>query len=290
MLKIRVGIERGKIPSGWENVSIEQAVWLQERVKRLPSGVIAYYKSFVNADQVAPVDTLTASDKTELVVFGKEAICRLCGLTPFGLGKVSDDDLVFLARNILPVFVLGVLGYMNPNYVPNDKFRMARRTYYYPASSLDISGGIVPFSGMNAIEFCTVSDLIVLNDLSVASIVIATCCHRKGERYDEALIMKRAERFRLLPMSIYWHIWAAMGKVHEYMKAEFPDCFPKSSSNSAPGDSSASWVNTLMQLIADKPSELEYVQSMPCYDFVRLLSVNIKKIKEEWTIRKALRF
>lgn len=290
MLRIRVGIERGKIPTGWENVSIEYAIWMQERVKRLPSGVIAYYESFVQENRGTSADMLTLSDRAELVKFAKEAICRLCGLTPFGLGKVTDDDSIFLARNILPIFVLGVLGYMNPDYVPNDKFRLARKTYYYPSSGLDISGGTVTFSGMTAIEFCTVSDLIVLNDLSVAPIIIATCCHRKGERYDEALIMKRAELFKQLPMSVFWHIWAAMNKVHEYMKAEYPDCFSKSSGNSESGDSAASWVNTLMQLVADKPSELEYVQSMPCYDFVRLLSVNIKKLKEEWTIRKALRF
>lgn len=288
MLKIRVGIERGRIPAGWENVSIEQAQWMQERVKQLPSGVIAYYESLVRDDTLhqGPV---TEADMKEWLVFTKEALYNMCGMTPFGLGRASEADLLRIAQKYLPVFVLGVLGYANLEYRPRTKFRFGRTTYFFPASGRDITGEPVPFSDMTAIEFCTVSDLIALNDLSVAPVIVATCCHRKGERYDEKRIMSRAEAFKKLPMSIYWHIWAAMNAVHEYLRTECPDCFPKSSGKAAQG-TTASWVNTLMQLVADKPSELDYVQAMPCYDFVRLLNVNIKKLKEEWKIRSALRF
>lgn len=290
MLKIRVGIERGRIPTGWENVSIEQAQWMQERVKQLPSGVIAYYESLVRDDIESSYESISAADRSEWVRFSKAAISCLCGITPFGLGKATEEDLLHVARNILPVFVLGILGYTNLNYTPVEKFHFAHKTYYYPASGLDISGDVVPFSRMTAIEFCTVSDLITLNDLTVAPLIIATCCHPQGEKYNEDVIMKRAGLFKKLPMSIFWHIWAAMNKVHEYMRTECPDCFPKSSVYSENRNKPATWVETLMQMATDRPSELEYVQAMPCYDFVRLLGVNIKKMKEEWKIRSALRF
>lgn len=288
MLKIRIGSEKGRLPGGWENVSIEQAQRLQGRVKLLPSSVITFYESLIR-DDTPQQGSITESDLREWLEFTKEALYNLCGMTPFGLGRASDADLLDVARKYLPTFVLGVLGYANLQYQPQTKFRFGRHNFFFPAAGRDITGEAVPYAGMTAIEFCTVSDLIALDDLSVAPVIVATCCHRKGERYDEKRIMSRAETFQKLPMSIYWHIWATMNAVHEYLRTECPDCFPKSSGRASQG-ASASWVNTLMQLVADKPSELDYVQAMPCYDFVRLLNVNIKKLKEEWKIRSALRF
>lgn len=288
MLKIRIGSEKGRLPTGWENVSIEQAAWLQGRVKLLPSSIIAFYEYMVLDD--ATQDPIPDPDIEEWINFTRETLYSLCSITPFGLGIASDADVLEFARKYLPMFVLGVMGYANIEYQPQAKFRFKRQTYFFPASGLDISGEAVPFSGMTAIEFCTVSDLIALDDLSLAPVIVATCCHRKGEKFDEKRIMSRAEAFKKLPMSVYWHIWAAMNAVHEYLRAECPDCFPKSGGNAASQAATATWVNTLMQLVADKPSDLEYVQSMPCYDFVRLLNVNINKLKEEWKIRSALRF
>lgn len=288
MLRIKIGSEKGRIPAGWEDVSIECATWLQEQVKHLPPAVVAYYQSLVGGAE-QPFASISPKDRTEWAKFAKLVISRFCGISTFGLGKVSEKDLIAVAQKLFPIFILGVLGYANPDDSQGNKFRFACKTYYYPISGLDITGAVIPFSGMSAIEFCTVSDLIAMNDLSVAPIIVAVCCHTKGHRYNEEEAMVKAKIFKKLPMSIYWHVWAAMNKVHEYMKTECPDCFPKTSSKDADGQA-ASWINTLMQLVADKPSELEYVQAMPCYDFIRLLSVNIRKQKEEWKIRSALRF
>lgn len=288
-MRIRIGTEKGRMPAGWERVSIEQAVWLQKRVKQLPSDVVAYYESLIRTRAV-PLNSLTDAATQEWVRFARETLCRLCGMTPFGVGKASEEDLLRIAQNFLPLFVLGVLGYADAEFQPRKSFRFGRKTYFFPVSGRDISGGRVPFAGMTAIEFCTVSDLISLDDLSVAPVIVATCCRRKGERYDERTIPARSEAFARLPMSVYWHIWAAMNAVHEYMKAECPDCFHGTGGKEGEHSGSVSWVNTLLQLVADKPSELEYVQSMPCYDFIRLLSVSIEKQREEWKIRSALRF
>ena len=145
-----------------------------------------------------------------------------------------------------------------------------------------------PLSGVTAIEFCQLSDIICAENIALAPLAVAIVCRRKSERYDEELAQNRAALFGSLPASVYWELWAQTSGAHQYLKAAFPNCYGTGGGDSSGKAEPAVWCDTLVAMSTDKPSELEHLQRMNAYDFVHLLSENIKRRTEEWKMKAAL--
>lgn len=283
MLRVKIAGRKFRIPTHWEDITLAQCAWLYHKANEQSPALLDYYRSF--ASNVVPEPHANID---ELTRFTSEVIGYIADVPEELMLQTRREDIMTLAMALLPRFVIGVLGIVDYPIRGVTSFRHKGHRYYLPKSGTDISGELTPMSGVTAIEFCLLSDIVCADNITLAPLAVAIACRRKGERYDEELAQKRAASFVSLPASIYWELWALASGTHQYLKSTFPKCYGTGEGDSAEKTEPAVWCDTLVAMSTDKPSELEHLQRMNAYDFVHLLSENIKRRTEEWKMKAAL--
>lgn len=283
MLKVRIAGRQFRIPTHWEEITLAQCAWLYHKANEQPSALLDYYRSFGSDAAPEPY-----TDIDELTRFTAQVVGYLAGVPQELMLQIRREEIMTLALAVLPRFVTGVLGNVDYPVRGMASFRYKGRRYHLPRSGADISGELTPLSGVTAIEFCQLSDIVCAANITLAPLAVAVVCRRKGDRYDEELAQKWAAAFGSLPASIYWELWALASGAHQYLKTAFPNCYGTGSGDSVEKAEPAVWCDTLVAMSADKPSELKHLQQMNAYDFVHLLSEHIKRRTEEWKMKAAL--
>lgn len=283
MLTLRLDGRKFRLPARWEEITLAQCAWLYRKVQEQSPALVDYYRAF--ASQTAPEPY---EDTDELTRFTAEVVGYLTGMPRELMLQTHRSDVMGLALSVLPRFVLGMLGAVDYPVQGIASFRHGSSRYHLPKSGMDISGEPTPLSTLTAIEFCQLSDLAAGGNLSMAPLAVAIACRRKGEPYDEAAAQARAARFGDLPASLYWELWSLVSAAHQYLKTAFPACYGKGGDGNEAVAESGAWCNTLVSMAADRPSELAQLQRMNAYDFMHLLSENIKRKTEEWKMKTAL--
>lgn len=283
MLRVKIAGRKFRIPTHWEDITLAQCAWLYHKVHEQSPALLDYYRSFVSDVVPEPFTDIDA-----LTRFTADAIGYLANVPEDRVLQIRREDVMTLALAVLPRFVTGVLGIVNYPVRGITSFRHKGRRYYLPKSGADISGELTPLSGLSAIEFCQLSDIVCAENIALAPLAVAIVCRRKRERYDEDQAQKRAALFGCLPASVYWELWALASGAHQYLKAAFPNCYGTGGGEAAEKAEPAVWSDTLVSMSIDKPSELMHLQRMNAYDFVHLLSENIKRRTDEWKMKAAL--
>lgn len=284
MLRIRISGRKFRIPTHWEDITLAQCAWLHHKVNEQSPALLDYYRSF--ASDVAPEPYANID---ELTRFTSEVIGYFAGIPVDLMLQTWNNDIMTLSMAVLPRFVVGVLGIVDYPVTGISSFRYKGRRYIMPKSGADISGELTPLSGVTAIEFCLLSDIVSAGNMAMAPLAVAIMCRRKGEQYSEEIAQKRAALFGSIPASVFWELWTLASGAHQYLRNAFPNCYGKAGEGeSAEKSEPAVWSDTLVGLAADKPSELDNLQRMNAYDFVHLLSENIKRRTEEWKMKTVL--
>ena len=283
MLTIRVGGRKFRLPTHWEDITLTQCAWLYHKVNEQTPSLLDYYRSFASDTAPEPY-----RDIDELTRFTSEVVGYLAGIPVELMLQTRNVDIMTLAMAVLPRFVVGVLGIVDYPVKGIGSFRYKGRRYILPKSGSDISGELTPLSGVTAIEFCLLSDIVSAGNMAMAPLAVAVMCRRKGEQYSEEIAQKRAALFGSLPASVFWELWALASGAHQYLRNAFPNCYGTGGGDSSEKAELAVWCDTLVAMATDKPSELENLQRMNAYDFVHLLSENIKRRTEEWKMKAAL--
>lgn len=283
MLRVKIAGKRFRIPTHWEDITLTQCAWLYHKANEQSPALLDYYRSFASDTAPEPYANID-----ELTRFTSEVVGYLADVPEGLMLQTRREDIMTLAMAVLPRFIIGVLGIVDYPVRGITSFRYKGRRYYLPKSGTDISGELTPLSGVTAIEFCQLSDIVCAENIALAPLAVAIVCRRKGERYNEELAQKRAALFASLPASVYWELWAQTSGAHQYLKAAFPNCYGTGGGDSSGKAEPAVWCDTLVAMSTDKPSELDHLQRMNAYDFVHLLSENIKRRKEEWKMKAAL--
>lgn len=314
MLTLSIGKSRFHIPVRMEEATLAQCAWLWLRIQTLSPELQAHYQKPAvempgkqeelpglhapeegakqQTAKARPAQTLTA----EAERFEAEALAMLAGVRPEKLACIPKKELHKLAEAVLPRFTAGISGYIRHAATGAKSFRHKLRKYHFPVCGTDITGAPTPLSGLTAAEFCQLSDIIGMQNMTLAPLAVALVCRPRREPYNELRAQRRAREFKWLPASIYWELWASVAAAHSYLQEAFPECYAKRSAKprcEAPEEEAAAqssppaWSETLFSLALDKPSELEYLEHMNCYDFMRLLAANIRKRAEELKAQKA---
>lgn len=283
MLRVKIAGKRFRIPTHWEDITLAQCAWLYYKTNEQPPALLDYYRSF--ASDMAPEPYANID---ELTRFTSEVVGYLADVPEELMLQTRREDIMMIAMAVLPRFVIGVLGIVDYSVRGITSFRCKGRRYYLPKSGTDISGELTPLSGVTAIEFCLLSDIVSAGNMAIAPLAVAVMCRLKGEQYSENIAQKRAILFGSLPASVFWELWAQTSGAHQYLKAAFPNCYGTGSGDSSGKAEPAVWCDTLVAMSTDKPSELEHLQRMNAYDFVHLLSESIKRRTEEWKMKAAL--
>ena len=284
MLRIRIAGRKFRIPTHWEDITLAQCAWLYHKVNEQSPALLDYYRSF--ASDMAPEPYADIDDLTR---FTSEVIGYFADIPVDLMLQIRNNDIMTLAMAVLPRVVVGVLGIVDYPVKGIASFRYRGRRYNLPKSGADIAGELTPLSGVTAIEFCLLSDIVCAGNMAMAPLAVAIVCRRKRERYSEEVAQKRAALFGSLPASVFWELWALASGAHQYLRSAFPNCYGKAGEgDSADKSEPAVWCDTLVGMAADKPSELDSLQRMNAYDFVHLLSESIKRKTEEWKMKAAL--
>lgn len=283
MLTVRISGKKFRIPTHWEDITLTQCAWLYHKTNEQSPALLDYYRSFASITAPEPY-----GDIDELTRFTSAVVGHLARIPNKLMLCALSDDVMTLAMAVLPRFVVGVLGIVDYQVKGIASFRNRGRCYHLPKSGVDIAGELTPLSGVTAIEFCHLSDIVSAGNIALAPLAVAIVCRRKRELYREDITQRRAALFGSLPVSIYWELWALVSGAHQYLKVEFPACYGSGGENSSSNTEPSGWYDTLVAMSTDKPSELEHLQRMNAYDFMHLLSENIKRRKEEWKMKAAL--
>lgn len=283
MLTVRIGGRKFRLPTHWEDITLAQCAWLYHKVNEQTPALLDYYRSFASTTAPEPY-----RDIDELTRFTSEVVGYLAGVPAELMLQTRNEDIMTLAMAVLPRFVVGVLGNVDYPVKGIGSFRYKGRRYILPKSGSDISGELTPLSGVTAIEFCLLSDIVSAGNMAMAPLAVAVMCRRKGEQYSEEMTQKRAALFGSLPASVFWELWVLASGAHQYLRNAFPNCYGTGGGDSSEKAEPAVWCDTLVAMATDKPSELEHLQRMNAYDFVHLLSENIKRRTEEWKMKAAL--
>ncbi|MDR0754549.1 MAG: hypothetical protein LBF04_04090 [Prevotellaceae bacterium] len=279
MFKISVANKEYSIPAAWEDITVSQAKYLQVKVNELPETVKEFYIPN-NEDK----KTLTDDDILLQNEFERNVTSYLCGLDDI-VNHVNNEDIKYLFDNILIRFVVGVMGYVDYEQKKITEFDYKGKTFYFPKSGKDITNDDTPLSEMSAQQFCDASDIASANNLAVAALFIATLCAGK---YNETEIMKMADMFNDLTMNVYFEALFLLRNAHDYLSNECPECYGKGKAKGT--GKSITWNEVLLQVTDEKPSEIPFIQSMKCYDFMRFLNVKYKIQKDKWQTMSKLMF
>lgn len=284
MIRVRINHRKYCVPTRWEEITLSQCGWLYTELSNASTELRDYYLSFARG-----AISTSHADMHEVEKFSGNVMEHLAGIPWTVLSSSERIDLMSLAGAVLPRFVCGVLGYVDHANVGVKYFRCRGWKYHLPKDGTDIMGNLTPLSGLTAEEFCQISDIVISGDLSLAPLALSIVCRRWNEKYYEKRAQRRAGRFAQLPASIYWDLWTRVSCAHDYLRDNYPNVY--GSANNAqvePTVTGPMWCNTLVALAAGHPSELEYLKHMNGYEFVHLVSENIKQKSEEWKMNAAL--
>ncbi len=285
MLKIKINGRSFNMPTHWEDITLTQCAWLYKHLYEQSDELVDYYRSLVNEDK----KPLNPRDIEGFEDFYTSAICYLSSTPQELLQSTNVEDVEKLAMGILPRFILGIMGHIEADVAKGARsFKLGWKTYYMPSSGVDISGDPTPLSSLSAVEGCNLSDIILANNIGLASVAIAISCRPKGERYNEGKVQQRIELFKSLPASVYWELWVLTSAAHNYLRASYKDCYGQGGGSGFRSSAGPTWTNTLTSMAINNPRNLEYLQQMPYYDFMHLLSERHKDKKEEWKKSAAL--
>ncbi len=137
-------------------------------------------------------------------------------------------------------FVIGMLFMpLDLNYDNFKKFTFKKVTYHTQKEE-EILGKFIPMKGAETIEFLEASQMMTNAKNLEGGVyergahIIAILCRPKGEEYDEKKMLKRAEIFKDLPMSVVFQVFFSLLK----STAIFRNIIPSSIQAKLPGTKS----------------------------------------------------
>jgi hypothetical protein len=212
---IQIGGLPYKVVESWSEMTIQQAVELYEICEDIPDKLNDLYRALSNKEELQKA-MLKVSEKESIKTFpafyGK-ILEHLSDIPGDVINKIPWNDRTAFYNKYLEQYIIGLL------YHPIDfqakgieSFEYEGEEYFLPATKVVINDERL-FADETAITFAESADL-ELNSRSmaggkytVAPNIISILCRPKGEVYDEAKSLERAERFKELTMDVFWEVF-----------------------------------------------------------------------------------
>lgn len=276
MIEISIGGKSYTVPTLWEEITLQKA-WEVEQIVRKES-----------EERVESLLDPTNESMAVGVELFRELFVLLTGVPKEAIERVADEEVVEAGRLCFVEYIAFAVG--RTSYTPSgmSSFRLDESRYHLPECGMDVVGEPMPFHQVTAREFCQATDLVAIDNLQLAPLVVAVLCRPKREKYSSERVKKRAESFGELPANIYMELRSMLSQTHSYMREEYPECYAKGGSKKGKTEPST-WNDRLLYVADDKPSELPYVEEANAYEFMRLLNGKIKREREKWEMMTPLR-
>lgn len=232
MLKIEVNGKQYDCIENWEEMSIGQAIDLLPVLYSLPESMQKIYSYAFDKDGAKKQAEVVITDE-ELIkelpkVYG-DIIEKLTNIPRNVIDYITPESRTSFYNEYLLPFVLGLL--VTPyNYKEQQltHFDFEGEKYIFPMYEKDVNGDVRPASNITAIEFTESADLqlaatkIEQGKFNYATHVIAILCRPQGEAYNEKTMLERSEKFKELPMSIFWEVFFCLTQFSSILKSIYP--------------------------------------------------------------------
>lgn len=227
MIKITINGRKYTGVYSWEDISLSKYCELA-RIP-IPEG----YENFIMADGKFSIDNQESVDeyvkvvteiteqqlKTDFPIYYRKVITCLSDV-PNDL-VIPDDKVNDLYEWYFKPFVVSLL-YHTPlihfygqlkQYEPSvmRSFDVAGDTFYLP-EVVNILGQDMPLANEPIVTFVEASDIfrgmkLTKDDINKLALFMAIYCRKKGEAYDERIVVERKELFMTAPMSVVWSVF-----------------------------------------------------------------------------------
>lgn len=226
MIKFKINGQEYFGASGWEDITLGQAADLLRIT--MPDSLKDVYKAASNPDGL-PSDKLEEKIEEaqqampiheqfkEIPRYYSKVIECLSNVPGDLMAKVDVISIKTMYQAYFRQFAEG-LHFFPHNYQPVDikYFDFDGVRYFLPVDR-KIFGQPVPMVDVTALEFTESADLLIAStaankeqEFGKVANMIAILCRPDGEKYDEAVSLARAEKFRALPMSTVWAVFFSL--------------------------------------------------------------------------------
>jgi hypothetical protein len=230
MIRITINKKRYKGVYRWDDITLQQfcelaAIPIPESYEAFilveGKGFDSSIKESLNT-YIESIAKITETDLTEVFpVYYKEVIKCLTNIPHPIIEKMLPDQVTDLYDYYFKPFVLSliyhipVIHFMGQikQYTPDEcnSFRVGLRKFYLP-EIVKVNDQDIALKNEPVISYIEASDVfrglkITRDDVKRLAFFMALYCRRKGEQYDEKLVLKRQELFMQVPMSVVWQVF-----------------------------------------------------------------------------------
>lgn len=221
----------------WSDLTLHQGVELYKIGNRFPDAVKKMYELSIGEqnDEVTQKMTeyensLTDEQKIKhLPTLYGELMALLTDIDSSIINQLMPDQRTLFYQQYLSRFVIGILNFpIDLNIKQIASFEFKGETYYLPTTQKFKIGNVPierPMNNVTAIEFTEAADLQLAEKqleggrIETLSNIIAILCRPKGEPYNEAVSLQRAELFmQELTMDIAWEVFFCLVELFSSLK------------------------------------------------------------------------
>jgi hypothetical protein len=215
-----------KIIIGKDNYEIKENLTLRHAISlmglKMPESLKELYDSILLNDKLKTYKKLKKKLTAEQVYkehpkYYGEALQIVSDIPKEVMEFVDPESRIEYYTDYLePTFLDIYFGIPN-NYTSQniEKFEFKNETYFMP-ETLKIFDKYIPAYKEKALTFTEAADIMVkINNLENIGIkamseIVAIYCRKKGEDYNEQIVIDRSELFKDLPLEIVWEVFFCM--------------------------------------------------------------------------------
>lgn len=213
-------------------MTIAQAIDLLPVLYELPASLRkVYHLQFTeNPDKAISEIEITDEELIKIAptVYG-DIIEKLTDIPREVIDYISPESRVAFYNEYLLPFAIGLLVHpYNYEYQKMKSFVCEGVEYLFPLWEKDVNGEFKPISNMEAIAFTESADLqlagakVESGKFDYIPHIIAVFCKAKGEKYDEKEVLRKAELFKQLPVTVAWEVFFYSTAFSTTLKSIFP--------------------------------------------------------------------
>lgn len=215
MVKVNITGKKYTVIEQWNEITINQAAEIYTACDDIPDKLLDIYQALSDKDKLA--DVMEQVDEQESIkdfpVFYGKIIEMMSDIPAEIIDRISWNERTAFYNLYLEKFIIGLLLHPFDYKAENIKsFTHEGKIYLLPETKTIINDERT-FAEATAVEFAESADLelhsrkMKSGKYGVAANIISILCRPKGEKYNEATSLKRAEGFGELTMDVFWEVF-----------------------------------------------------------------------------------
>lgn len=198
----------------WDEITLNKASELYTIAKKVPPKLKEMYDLLRDEEPNTDswTNSLSKTDLKDLHGFYCDVIVCLSSFTRKMLLKTKPDHVEGLYYQFLHQLIFGILNNGAGHDAKDIESFVFNGEFYYLPEPKEVLDFVIPMENITAIQFTESNDLFKLvvdhpEGYKYVGAIIATLCPKKGELFNEDVIMNRAQEFGELKMDIVFDVF-----------------------------------------------------------------------------------